>query len=272
MQEEDPNSALRAKLNAGVELNLQDASIREVCIALSGVLEAQVFYDTPMIPFPLGKKVTLRLKPGVRADNALTDSLSAVGLAWTLYEGALVVSTPEETKTFVPGAAIGGPSDDVLRKDPDFGFLLFQRVEWTKGQTYKEVLAAMEKLRVPIQSRYFATFLDEKVEWTAVRTLVGHLRVFARSHVAQFKISGGEIRFDSDPAGMGKMFGAVTLRGTVANARTAAYTGNVKLYESLIAVLRKQKDLAREAVQERLEGRDDDKGREILRKMLEDLK
>jgi len=268
----DSQAELRAKLDAGVDFEIQDASVSEACVGLSRVLQAQVFYDRYVILFPAARKVTWKLRKGTALDGALSQGLAPAKLDWILYEGALVITTPGEKALFAPGAAIGGPPDELLLRDAQLAAKLLRPCELKQGMTIDQMLTLFAKdYDLNIDRRYFTVSLEQKLEWTSSRTVLAQLRLLARPRVALFKFKGDQVVFDSDPVGFGKIIDASVLSGTVSNARTAGYQNDVRIYQSLVDVLRKRGDLAKEAVLSRLEGRDDDKGRAVLKKLLEDL-
>ena len=215
------------------------------------------------------RKVSVTLKKGESAEPALTAALKPLRLTWTVYQGALIVTAPNQKAAFERGATIGGPSDEEFRKNPGLG----QAVELKAEMTYDVAFSLISaKIGLPIERQRMMTWSAKPLGWSARRTALGHLRLMARLSASQLVLEPQRLAFKEDPALMGRVIHAVSVVSTVENARTAAYTGNRTLYDALLVSLKKERDLARDAVETKIDrGGDDEKGLKILKDLLKAL-
>lgn len=270
----DLNEAVRKRLAEGADIALKDRPLPDAAAELERALGIRVVVDAAGVMRMKNKIVSFTLKKGEPAGDAITEGLKDKKLAWTVWEGLLLITSPKLKAEFDGGQAAFRPSDEELKKDEDLWAALTSDLELssteTLGAAMKKIYAA---LGVKEKGSWWSSRGKEPLGWTAKRSVLRHLRVICRTTIATFTLKPGEIWFTSDKVLLGPIFADVALITTVDNARTAAYNDNAKLYATLMKELKKTPETSREIIQEKLDaGTDDEKGTKILKKMLAELK
>lgn len=264
------NDAARAKTAPGVDLTVTDQMLSEAALQLSKAVEVPVFVDRTRVGPK--RKVSWTLKKGTPLGDSLTAALKPSKLVWTLVHG-VVILTDEAGKTDLDrNGPIAGPPDEALKKLASAWENRDKPLELRPDMTAGDALGwAVGVLGYKID-RGTQVAYSEPLGWGSTRPALVQLRLVCRSMGVQFEVRKEGFWFRSDPGALARGMDEASLYSMIQSARTAGYTGNKLLYNSLLPELRKKKERAQEIIRGLIDAPNEDpKGREVLKQLLKDI-